>query len=146
MLTDRIGYRLLCEAGATTAHPHIVDGGVIVGLADKEHQMDRSDRCAMRSHTATALLTMSDQAQTGSVTPRVLTAGTASKEVLAAAFHPTMLANAAGSTVLCMMDERNKKRLLTFDFERRPLEPSIQTYSAMTWPFWGRLRYFWSCK
>lgn len=30
-------------------------------------------------------------------------------------------------------------------FERVPPVASIQTYSAMTWPRWGRLRYFWSC-
>jgi hypothetical protein len=36
--------------------------------------------------------------------------------------------------------ENGKK--LTFDLERMPLEPSIQTYSAMTLPFWGRSRYF----
>ena len=35
--------------------------------------------------------------------------------------------------------------MLTFDLERIPLEPSIQTYSAMTAPFWGRSRYFLSC-
>ena len=33
-------------------------------------------------------------------------------------------------------------KMLTFDLERTPLEPSIQTYSAMTAPFWGRSRYF----
>lgn len=39
----------------------------------------------------------------------------------------------------------NKKRL-TLDLERvSPLE-SIQTYSAMIWPFWSSLRYFWSCR
>ena len=37
------------------------------------------------------------------------------------------------------------KKKLTFDFERMPLEPSIQTYSAMTAPFWGKSRYFLSC-
>jgi hypothetical protein len=36
--------------------------------------------------------------------------------------------------------------VLTFDFERTPLEPSIQMYSAITWPFWESLRYFSSCK
>lgn len=30
-------------------------------------------------------------------------------------------------------------------FERVPPTASIQTYSAMTEPRWGRLRYFWSC-
>lgn len=35
---------------------------------------------------------------------------------------------------------------LTFDFERRPLEPSIQTYSAMTLLPWGRSRNFLSCR
>ena len=32
----------------------------------------------------------------------------------------------------------------TLHLERRPLEPSIQTYSAITMPFWGSARYFWS--
>jgi hypothetical protein len=35
-------------------------------------------------------------------------------------------------SVWCMGNRR--KKWLTFDFERRPLEPSIQTYSAMTLP------------
>ena len=37
------------------------------------------------------------------------------------------------------------RSLLTLHFERTPLEPSIQTYSAMTLPFCGSLRYFSSC-
>jgi hypothetical protein len=35
--------------------------------------------------------------------------------------------------------------VLTLHFERRPLEPSIHTYSAMTLPFCSSFRYFWSC-
>lgn len=34
--------------------------------------------------------------------------------------------------------------MLTLDFERVPPSASIQTYSAMTLPCWGRSRYFWS--
>jgi hypothetical protein len=34
--------------------------------------------------------------------------------------------------------------LLTLHFERVPPSASIQTYSAITWPRWDRLRYFWS--
>jgi hypothetical protein len=40
---------------------------------------------------------------------------------------------------------RRKLRMLTLHFERRPLEPSIQMYSAITLPFCGSLRYFSSC-
>jgi hypothetical protein len=41
--------------------------------------------------------------------------------------------------------EDEKLERLTLDFERTPLEPSIQTYSAMMAPFWGRSMYFLSC-
>lgn len=34
---------------------------------------------------------------------------------------------------------------LTLHLDRVPPDASIQTYSAITEPFWGRLRYFWSC-
>lgn len=33
------------------------------------------------------------------------------------------------------------RQLLTLDFERVPPSASIQTYSAMIDPFWGRLMY-----
>ncbi len=42
--------------------------------------------------------------------------------------------------------EYELKKKLTLDFERvSPLE-SIQTYSAMIWPFWSSLRYLLSCE
>lgn len=55
--------------------------------------------------------------------------------------------NAANHDRLREMEEvkTKKKKELTLDLERMPLEPSIQTYSAMTLPFWGRSRYFCSC-
>jgi hypothetical protein len=49
-------------------------------------------------------------------------------------------------SMLCGYAGTGAGKLLTFDFERMPLEPSIHTYSAMTLPLWGRERYFWSCK
>ena len=41
-------------------------------------------------------------------------------------------------------DRAREGKVLTLDFERIPLEPSIQTYSAMILPFCPRARYFWS--
>ena len=46
----------------------------------------------------------------------------------------------------CALTSKNESEfVLTLDLERTPLEPSIQTYSAMTLPPWGSLRYFSSC-
>jgi hypothetical protein len=42
----------------------------------------------------------------------------------------------------CVDMGNRRGKLLTFDFERMPLEPSIHTYSAMTLPLCGRERYF----
>ena len=38
------------------------------------------------------------------------------------------------------------RKSLTLHLERTPLEPSIQTYSAMMAPLWSSFRYFSSCE
>lgn len=71
----------------------------------------------------------------------------ASQPVVSLAFEILQFATDCFAEKCVGIGDRNRKAgiKLTFDFERMPLEPSIQTYSAMTAPFWGRSRYFLSC-
>lgn len=138
-----------CEEGATSAATRSwwLGGAHRGAFADKEHQTEgRDHRSEVTSKAAAgsqcpalqrwALSGLCDTKSAGCDCRRVL--------CLVLPIHPTKRVNAALFGLLCLKEQNRKA--LTFDFERRPLEPSIQTYSAMTWPFWGRLRYFWSCK